>query len=314
MQNPTGEILITGGTGFIGRAILKVANDENWDARFTVLSRDDNKQRLLRERYPGVDFVVGDVRDLESLERTFQGKDLIIHAAAFKFIPQAEANPNECIAVNVVGSQNVCRAAVRNGVPKVLGISTDKVCQPVNVYGMTKSLMERIFTDYNRINKTHFALVRYGNVVGSTGSVIPLFQRQHAEGKRLTLTDPQMTRFWLSYKEAINVIKVGLETARFINVIPACRAMSLRSLARTITDEENFDSIGPRPGEKKHEELIHSLESHRVVKYGDYYYLYLEGELPDGHRVPEGFLYRSDLAEILPQSEMRRMIDEAELI
>jgi UDP-N-acetylglucosamine 4,6-dehydratase len=314
----SGNVCITGGTGFLGRAILTVAQEEGWDAHFTVLSRDDNKQRLLRERFPETKFVVGDVRDLESLERTFYGKDLILHAAAFKFLPQAEANPEEAIAINVVGSQNVARAAVKAGVPQVLGISTDKVCSPTSVYGMTKALMERIFTDYNRIDKTLFSLVRYGNVVGSTGSVIPLFQQQHQEGKKLTVTDPSMTRFWLSYQEAIRTIEWGLAAPRFATVIPRCRSMTLFVLARTLNGDSDIEIIGARPGEKRHEELLSELESHRAESMGDHhFYLWMDTQSGEykfrkkGEELPDGFFYRSDLAEYLTGAEMLKMIDDA---
>lgn len=320
--NPSGKILITGGTGYLGRAILKTAREEEWDASFTILSRDEMKHKAVKERYPDATCVLGDVRDLQSLERAFVGQDLIIHGAAQKHIPTGEQNPGETVAINVVGSQNVCQAATRLGIPQVIGISTDKACNPLNVYGMTKALMERIFTDYNKSNKTIYSLVRYGNVVGSTGSVIPLFLRQHNEGMQLTLTDPAMTRFWFSYREAIETIKVGLEAPRFANIIPKCRSMSLISLAKTITNNESVNIVGARPGEKKHEELLTTLEAHNAEDLGAYYRLWM-GELgePDfftqfdrSKAVPEGSFYRSDLADRLHGDEMLTMIKEAEAV
>lgn len=320
-SNPKGRILITGGTGYLGRAILKTAQDEEWDARFTVLSRDEMKQKVIKERFPDVTCVLGDVRNIQSLERAFVDQDLIIHGAAQKHIPTGEQNPEETIAVNVVGSQNVCHAAVRVGIPQVIGISTDKACNPLNVYGMCKALMERIFTSYNKLTRTQFALVRYGNVVGSTGSVIPLFQQQHAEGKQLTLTDPAMTRFWFSYQDAVESIKLGLEAPRFVNIIPKCRSMSLISLAKAITNDEAVSVVGFRPGEKKHEELLTAMESHNAEDLGSYYRLWMGAlgepafvERDKTRAVPEGSSYRSDLAERLTADEMTKMIEEAKAI
>lgn len=325
ITNPSGEIAITGGSGYLARAILTVAQKEQWDAQFTILSRDEAKQRRVKERFSQVRCVIGDVRDSESLERVFWGKDLVIHAAALKMIPQAESDPNEAIAINVFGSQNVARAAVKANVPKVLGISTDKVVSPINTYGMTKALMERIFTDYNKYVRTHFALVRYGNVVGSTGSVIPLFQQQYKDGKTLTVTDPTMTRFWLSYQEAVETIKMGLDAPRFCNIIPKCRAMTMFSLAKTINESEDMSIIGPRPGEKRHEELLGALESYNAEDVGGYFrlrmvhpteeqqFLYAYDE-PRGAPLTEGYFYRSDLAETLAPDEMRKMIADSEAV
>lgn len=324
VRNPSGNILITGGTGFLGRSILHVAESEQWDARFTILSRDDAKQRALRERFPDVRCVLGDVRELESLERSFWGKDLVIHAAAFKYIPQAEQNPNECISVNVLGSRNVCLAALYASVPHVIGISTDKACRPINVYGASKFMMERIFTDYNKLNKTIFSLVRYGNVVGSTGSVIPLFQQQLREGKKLTVTNPSMTRFWLSHQEAVNIIKRGLAAERFANIIPECRSMSVYDLALAINGGLEVVIVGARSGEKMHEELLHPLESHQAegVKLIDAqmptlkaFCLWMDTKPEGFFPLPRDYSYTSDLAHgHITASEMKVMIKESSLI
>ena len=175
INNLRGKILITGGAGTLGRAIIRRAHSDNWPCSLTVFSRDPVKHLRLQREYPDVHCVMGDVRDFDGLAKVVAGHDIIIHAAANKHIPQAELNVQHTVDVNVTGSLNVATAAVRAGVSKVLGISTDKVCHPINVYGHTKALMERLFQEYNRIGITEFHLCRYGNVFGSTGSVVELW-------------------------------------------------------------------------------------------------------------------------------------------
>lgn len=236
-----GNILITGGAGFLGRAIIRRAIREKWEARFTVYSRDENKQFEVKRRY-GKDadlrFVLGDVIDAGRLRDVMTGHDIVIHAAAVKFIPEAEWNVREAIRVNVEGSNAVAEAAVRAGVETVIGISTDKACAPLNTYGATKMLMERIFSEWARIqSRTHFATVRYGNVIGSTGSVIPLFEKQMADRGELQVTDPRMTRFWLSADAAVDLILLALGYAEGrpgATLIGANPAMAITELATAV--------------------------------------------------------------------------------
>ena len=260
------NIFITGGAGFLGRALIK---HYYGNAGLTIYSRDEAKQTIIRQHYPDCRFILGDIRDYGRLELAMGGQDIVIHAAAMKYVPQAETNVSEAIAVNVDGSRNVARAAMRNNVERVIGISTDKACNPINVYGLTKLIMERIFQEYAQFTKTKFNLVRYGNVIGSTGSVIPLFQRQARENKVITLTDPHMTRFWLSETNAVNLVLRALqETESGTILIPRLSSCDMKTMAKAVAYSEwlnDFDkvelrTIGVRFGEKSHEKLLASSE------------------------------------------------------
>jgi UDP-N-acetylglucosamine 4,6-dehydratase len=262
MQN----IFITGGAGFLGNALIKHFYG---NTRITIYSRDEAKQNLIRQQYSDCRFILGDIRDYDRLELAMSGQDIVIHAAAMKYVPQAETNVSEAIAVNVDGSRNVAKAAMRNGVDKVIGISTDKACNPINVYGLTKLMMERMFQEYAQLSKTKFNLCRYGNVIGSTGSVIPLFQKQARENKVITLTDPNMTRFWLSEKTAVNLVLRSLEEIESGTVlIPRLASCDMKALAKAVaysellqnSDNVELKTIGVRFGEKKHESLLASNE------------------------------------------------------
>ncbi|GAG09201.1 unnamed protein product, partial [marine sediment metagenome] len=198
------KVLVTGGAGFLGRGILRRVERGGLDWEITVYSRDETKQDECRRRYPFARHVLGDVKDADRLRVAMMGHDVVIHAAAMKYIPEAEVNASECVSVNVGGTQAMMRAADAAAVHRVVGISTDKAVQPVNVYGCSKMAMERLFADTAQFEGgPDFVCVRYGNVVGSTGSVIPLFRRQVEELGRVRITNPDMTRFWMSVDEAI---------------------------------------------------------------------------------------------------------------
>src|SRR5512138_1198683 len=192
------KLFLTGGTGSLGTALLDRLYTRH---DVTVYSRDEVKQGYLRKRFPDVRFMLGDVRDYDRLLLAMRGHDAVIHAAAYKQVPSAEANVDEAIATNVVGSLNVARAAVHSGVAQVVGISTDKACAPINAYGETKALMEKLFQQADGWGDTMFNCVRYGNVLGSRGSVVPLFLEQISNGDKYTLTDPDMTRFWMTLEQ-----------------------------------------------------------------------------------------------------------------
>lgn len=267
------RVLLTGGSGYLGRGIMRYWSDNI----YTVLSRDEFKQDLAKQKqHPNhmTRWVLGDVLDYDRLVWTMRANDieLVIHAAAIKYIPEAEKNVDEAVRVNVDGSRNVIKAAIAANVKRVVGISTDKAVQPVNVYGMTKALMERLFIEANEYGQTVFTLTRYGNVVGSTGSVIPLFQRQAAAMGAITITDPKMTRYWQSVEESVALIKLAAVADAGDIIVPDGRAMGLQQLAAAIGgSDRTVDIIGVRPGEKQHETLIGKHEGYRTMKkWGPY--------------------------------------------
>lgn len=309
----SGRVLITGGTGYLGRGILRRAKRENWPCTFTIYSRDEMKQSVAKRDYPDARFVLGDVRDLDRLETTFVGHDTVIHTAAVKFIPEAEFNVSECIDVNVQGSRNVVMAARRAAVKNVVAISTDKAVNPVNVYGATKLLMERIFSEPSQDLSTKFNTVRYGNVVGSTGSVIPLFEEQLKKTGRIKLTDGNMTRFWISIDEAIDLILLALNPRIFPGsvVIPNPRSMKMIDLVMAIAgDYHCIDTIGLRPGEKMHEALMGEQESIRVhYPEPNYFELRKPGT---SINISEPFTLTSDCpASWVTEEELHTMIRDA---
>lgn len=303
-----GNIFITGGAGYLGRGIMRRVRCESWPCRITVYSRDETKQDICRQRYPEHRYILGDVRDRDRLETAMLGHDIVIHAGAIKYVPEAEHNVEETLKVNVDGSRNVIQAARHAGIKQVIGLSTDKATAPVNTYGATKMLMERAFQEQHC--DTIYKCVRYGNVVGSTGSVIPFFQRQRRELGRITVTDPDMTRFWMSVDEAIDCILFALEHGGPGGVIvPRPRSMRIGALADVIADGVPIEYIGARPGEKTHEELIHYQESVRVKAHNRDYYELLP--IRRGFNGSEPFLLSSLYAEKIDPAEMVIMIEDA---
>lgn len=272
------RVLITGGTGFLGRGLLR-RFASSWD--ITVYSRDEYKQFLCQQRWPDVRYVLGDVLNVDRLAMAIKRAqpDLVIHTAAVKFIPEAELNVNEAIDVNVLGTRNVLQATGYAGVGKVVVISTDKACAPLNVYGMTKALAERMvgeFANYYR-GQTQFTACRYGNVIGSTGSVIPLFKSQAETLGEITVTNPDMTRYWITVDQAVDLIldtSLGqVETGDV--VIPTPAAMRIGDIAQLF--DVPVKVIGMRPGEKHHEQLLHQQESVRAEYDGKNYLLHMNG-------------------------------------
>lgn len=281
MQGLTGNVLITGGAGFLARGIYRRARAEGWDASFTCLSRDDAKHAALQRRFPEVQTVLGDVgmMSVERLADLMRGFDLVIHAAASKYVERAEHAAFDTIRTNTLGSMNVAEAAVRARVPRVVGISTDKAVQPVNNYGASKLLMERVMQEANRLSRgTTFTACRYGNVIGSTGSVLYLFTTKLANGEPIQLTDGNMTRFWMTVDEAVDVILQSIEAPGGSVVIPSCKALSMHDVAaialgycdrseyEASDNSGRLETVGLRPGEKMHEALLQEQESVRAVR------------------------------------------------
>lgn len=274
------SLLITGGTGSLGRALTSfLLTKSNNLKRLVIFSRDEQKQFLMSkqypiDKYPNIRFFIGDVRDQDRLNRAFKDIDIVIHAAAMKHVPIAEYNPDECVKTNVGGAQNVINAALENNVEKVIALSTDKACAPINLYGATKLTSDKLFIAANNIkgkSNIKFSVVRYGNVMGSKGSVIPFFIEQNKTGK-LPITDINMTRFNISIEEGVNLIlfaiKHSLGGEIFIPKIPSYKILDV---VKAINPECDIEIVGIRPGEKIHEEMITESDSYNTYDLGSYY-------------------------------------------
>lgn len=274
------SILITGGTGSLGKAIVKrIYKDYPNVDRVVIFSRDEQKQYQMALDYPqskfkSIRFFIGDVRDKERMMRAMNGIDFVVHAAAMKHVPIAEYNPSECVKTNIFGAENVINASLNTNVQRVVALSTDKACAPINLYGATKLTSDKLFIAANNIrgkNKITFSVVRYGNVMGSNGSVIPFFLKQRNEGF-LTITDPSMTRFNISLEEGVDMVFHALFNAwggeLYVPKIPSYR---ITDVAKAIAPNIEHRIIGLRPGEKIHEEMITSSDSYNTYDLERYY-------------------------------------------
>jgi UDP-N-acetylglucosamine 4,6-dehydratase len=300
-------ILLTGGTGSFGTAFVERLLRDETDLVIRVFSRDELKQSEMASRFHDdrLRFFVGDVRNRTRLTRAAQGADVIVHAAAMKQVPACEYNPFEAVQTNVLGAQHVVDAAIDAGVPKVVALSTDKAVNPVNLYGATKLCAEKIIIQGNAYaarRETRLSCVRYGNVVGSRGSVVPVFRRQAAEEGRLTITDERMTRFWITLDQAVDLVLFSLEHMVggeiFIPKIPSMRVVDL---AEAMAPGLPRSLIGIRPGEKLHEILLTTDEARHAIDAGDVYIVLPEhpwwAEDPgwvEGKPLDEDFAYTSD--------------------
>jgi UDP-N-acetylglucosamine 4,6-dehydratase len=268
-------VLITGGTGSFGKKLTRILLDEYNPEKVIVFSRDELKQHEMRTsgyNAPNLRYFIGDVRDLERMKRAFEGVDVVIHAAALKQVPACEYNPMEAIKTNILGSSNVIDAALDTGVERVVALSTDKAVNPVNLYGATKLAAEKLFVQSNAYaggRETRFSCVRYGNVVGSRGSIVPLFLRQRENGE-VTVTDDRMTRFWISLEQGVRfVIRCTEQMYGGEVFVPKIPSMSIIDLAKIIAPEAKVNVIGIRPGEKLHEVLISEDEARTTVEMDD---------------------------------------------
>lgn len=306
-------ILVTGGTGSFGTTFLERALQEDVKA-VRVYSRDELKQHELRQRIEDrrVRFLIGDVRDLDRLTHATRGCDVIIHAAAMKQVPICEFNPFEAVQTNIIGAQNVVRAAIASNVPKTIALSSDKAVNPVNLYGATKLCAEKIVTQANAYaadSPARFSTVRYGNVIGSRGSVIPYFERLADVGENIPITDPAMTRFFISQAEMVQFVIDSLERMQGGEVfVPKMPARKITDLAEEIAPGAPLDIIGTRPGEKIHETLITADESRHARAFPDYYAIYpsftfWDADYPEGEELPPGFSYTSHQHAINPIRE-----------
>jgi UDP-N-acetylglucosamine 4,6-dehydratase len=270
------SVLITGGTGSLGKSLIRFLLDNTSVRRIAIFSRDELKQHSLRNELgenKRLRWFLGDIRDLERLKMAMHDVDFVVHTAALKQVDTGEYNPSEFIKTNVLGSQNVIEASIYSGVKRVVALSTDKASSPINLYGATKLTADKLFVSANNYSQsygTSFSVVRYGNVMGSRGSVIPFWKAIVEKGNPIPITDPRMTRFWISIDEAVNFVLNSLETMQggelFVPIIPSFR---LIDLAKAISTNSKFNYIGIRPGEKLHEEMISAEDSRRTLKISD---------------------------------------------
>lgn len=323
-------ILITGGTGSFGRKFVEIILKDYEPKKVIVFSRDEFKQSEMakvfpQDKYP-IRYLIGDVRDKARLYRAFDSVDIVVHAAALKQVPIAEYNPFEAVQTNVVGAQNIIDAAIDRGVKKVIALSTDKAVSPINLYGATKLVMEKLFiagNAYVGAKDTIFSIVRYGNVVGSRGSVIPLFLKLAKEGaKEFPITDPRMTRFWITLEEGIRIVLKSIAEAKGGEVfVPKVPSMRITDLAKAICPECTFKIIGIRPGEKINEVLISEDETRNTKIMDDLFVIIPQFRWKKGildvydtlPSVPENFVFRSDRNDKwLSVEDLRTMIKELE--
>lgn len=309
-------ILVTGGTGSFGKKFLKMVLENYKPARIIIYSRDEYKQSVMKSEFSKkydmscVRFFIGDVRDKDRLYRAFDGVDYVIHAAAMKQVPTCEYNPFEAIKTNIYGAQNVIDAAIDRGVKKVVALSTDKAVNPINLYGGTKLVSDKLFISanaYSKISGTVFSVVRYGNVAGSRGSIIPIFQNLINQGeKELPITDVRMTRFWITLEQGVELVFKALREARggetYISKIPS---FHITDLAEAMLPGAKIKQIGIREGEKLHEVMVTKDDYLYTYEYDKHYIVYPhfdwwkfdEKIIGDGKRVPEGFEYNSGTNE-----------------
>jgi UDP-N-acetylglucosamine 4,6-dehydratase len=317
-------ILVTGGTGSFGRRFAETVLARHKPRKLIVLSRDELKQSEMRQAFgdhPTLRFFLGDVRDRDRLLRAFQGVDVVIHAAALKQVPAAEYDPWECVRTNVQGAQNVIDAAIDRGVKRVIALSSDKAANPINLYGATKLVSDKLFVagnTYASLGDTQLAVVRYGNVMGSRGSVIPLFRSLRDTG-RLPITDRRMTRFWITLDQAVGFVLKALRRMRGGEIfVPKLPSMRLLDLAEAVAPGCVLDEVGIRPGEKLHEMMIGAEDARKAIEFEDHYVIqpafpWWSDELAaetGGRAVSEGFVYASDTNDRwLAVAELRGLID-----
>ncbi len=318
------SILVTGGTGSFGKAFIRHALDHLDPRRLVIFSRDELKQYELRQLFDDkrLRWFIGDVRDERRLLRALHNVDYVVHAAALKQVDTGEYNPFEFVQTNVMGSQNVIEASIDAGVKRVVALSTDKASSPVNLYGATKLTADKLFitgNHYAAAYPTRFSVVRYGNVMGSRGSVIPFFQRLAAENKSLPITDLRCTRFFITLDQAVEMV---IDTFKFMQggelLVPKIPSMRVVDLAQAISPGAKMHDVGLRPGEKLHEEMISPEEGRRVVTVQDGKYFIIQPDVAswgyappaDGVAVEEGFAFRSDTNDEWYSSEQIRAIIE----
>lgn len=309
------SVLITGGTGSLGKALIKYLMANTKVRRIAIYSRDELKQHTLRNEI-GEDsrlrWFIGDIRDLERLKRAFHGVDFVIHAAALKQVDTGEYNPMEFIKTNVLGSQNVIDASIEAGVKRVVALSTDKASSPINLYGATKLTADKLFVAANNYSfsyGTTFSVVRYGNVMGSRGSVIPIWKSLADAGEPLPITDLRMTRFWISIEQAVQFVIDSLEIMSGGELyVPRIPSMKIVDLANAVAPNAKLKEVGMRPGEKLHEEMISADDSRRTILTKERFVVMpvvaeWGYKKPHGEFMPEGVAYQSHTNDLWMSTE-----------
>ena len=323
-------VLITGGTGSFGKQLTRTLLSRYKPKKIIIYSRDELKQYEMAQKYNDncMRYFIGDVRDLERLKKAMNGVDFVVHAAALKHVPIAEYNPMECIKTNVMGAQNVIDAAIESGVKKVIALSTDKAANPINLYGASKLASDKLFVAANNLrgeNDILFSVVRYGNVLGSRGSVVPFFQKLLSEGaKELPITDERMTRFWITLQEGVDFVLKNFARMQGGEIfIPKIPSMKVVDMAKTLAPDLPIKIVGIRPGEKLHELMCPKDDSHLTLEFEDHFVIkpsivfstrrdYTTNPLGEkGKPVEIGFEYGSDKNTIwLTPKELLEKIEQ----
>ena len=324
LKNKT--LLITGGTGSFGHAAVEYLLKYGNLKKIIIFSRDENKQFEMQKIFKETNlrFFLGDVRDKERLVMAFKNVDFVIHAAAQKHVPAAEYNPFECIKTNIYGSQQVISASIECGVKKVIALSTDKACNPVNLYGATKLCSEKLFVNANQsaaLNETRFSLVRYGNVIASRGSVIPFFNELSRAKKTIPLTHNEMTRFFITLDNAINFVMVSMNEMKGGEIfIPKMNSIYIRDIIDTIDNKAKIKITGLRAGEKIHEilcsqdeaSLLHEQKKSYIIY--PYYFLKNKKNKVKGKKVKSNFIYKSDSKNCLDKKKIIQQIKISKIL
>jgi len=318
-------VLVTGGTGSFGRKFTEIMLGEFRPRKLIIFSRDELKQHEMRTAgydHPSLRYFIGDVRDVARLRRAFDGVDVVVHAAALKQVPACEYNPNEAVLTNVDGTKNVIDAALDAKVGRVMTISSDKAVNPVNLYGATKLVAEKLTVQANAYRgeePIHFSCVRYGNVVGSRGSVIPLFVNMRKTSK-VTVTDPRMTRFWITLDRGVRFVINCIERMHGGEVfVPKIPSMNIMDLVQVVAPDCAVERVGIRPGEKLHEVLVSEDESRHTLDLSDMYVVqplhpwWQTGQWAGAEPLPDGFRYSSDAnPQRLTPEQLKAMVGEVE--
>jgi len=316
------SVLVTGGTGSFGKKFVEIMLREFQPKRLVIFSRDELKQHEMKAsgfNHPSLRYFIGDVRDPGRLDRALAGVTVVVHAAALKQVPACEYNPFEAIQTNIMGGRNVIDASINQGVKRILALSTANAVNPINLYGATKLCAEKMFVQanaYSGARDTRFSCARYGNVVGSRGSVIPMFLEQKRRGK-LTITDPRMTRFWITLEQGVKFVIRCIEQMHGGEIfVPKIPSMRLTDLAQAVAPGCEIEYIGIRAGEKLHEALVSEDEARNTVETDEMYVIqpshpwWQNGNWMNARALPEGFRYASDTnTEWMTDQQVRDLME-----